>query len=249
MKLVKVRNPEEMSAFAARRIIEKVSSSSMLSLCLATGGTPVGTYEFLIDDYKKKQTTYRHVFTYNLDEYVGLESSHPNSYHYFMYNHLFNYIDIPSENVNIPNGVASNLKQEAISYEAKIDKIRGVDLQLLGIGENGHIGFNEPGTALNMPTHVLALTESTRQVNARYFNNYDEVPNHAITMGISTILKSKEIILLASGESKAEAVYRMFTEEVGSNCPATVLRNHSNVVVVADEKAVSKLEEIHTNYL
>ncbi|CAH0343887.1 glucosamine-6-phosphate deaminase [Bacillus sp. CECT 9360] len=248
MKLVKVRNSEEMSIFAASRIIEKVRSSSSCSLGLATGGTPVGTYEYLIDDFKKKQTTYKHVYTYNLDEYVGLESGDPNSYHYFMYNHLFNYIDIPTGNVNIPNGMACNLKEEAISYEEKIEQIRGVDLQLLGIGENGHIGFNEPGTAFNRPTHVLALTESTRQVNARYFSNYEEVPTHAITMGISTILKSKEILLLASGESKAEAVYRMFSEPISSDYPATALRTHSNVVVVADEKAVSKLEEFNTNY-
>lgn len=248
MKLIKVSNPEEMSMYAARRILEKVCSASSCSLGLATGGTPVGTYEFLADDFKKNQTTYKHVSTYNLDEYVGLEPGNPNSYHYFMYNHLFNYIDIPNENINIPNGMSANLEEEAERYEARIDKIGGVDLQLLGIGENGHIGFNEPGTAFNMPTHVIALTESTRQANGRYFSNIEEVPTHAITMGISTILKSKEILLLASGENKAEAVYRLFTDQISSSCPATALRNHSNVVVVADEKAVSKLDEFYINY-
>lgn len=242
MKLVKVRSHEEMSAFAAERILEKVKSSSKVSLGLATGGTPVRMYELLVEDYKRNQTSYQDVFTYNLDEYAGIASDHPNSYYYFMFKHLFNHVNIPKGNVHIPHGLTSDLNQEAKRYEAIIDEISGVNLQILGIGENGHIGFNEPGTPFNKETHIVELTESTRQANARYFDHEDEVPTHAITMGIATILKSKEILLLASGEKKAEAIYRMFTGESGIDCPASALRTHPNVIVVADEKAAEKLE-------
>jgi glucosamine-6-phosphate deaminase len=243
MKLVKVKDHEEMSIFAAKRILEKVRSTSKFSLGLATGGTPLRTYEMLIDDYRKNLTSYNHVNTYNLDEYVDIAPENPSSYNFYMFKYLFNHIGIPKKNVHIPNGVAKDIRLEANNYEAIIDRIRGVDLQLLGIGENGHIGFNEPGTPFDITTHIVALTESTRKANARYFNSLEDVPTHAITMGIATILKSKEILLLASGENKAEAVYQMFAGEVNSSCPASVLRNHSNVIVVADEKALLKIEK------
>ncbi|KIL50050.1 glucosamine-6-phosphate deaminase [Jeotgalibacillus soli] len=246
MKLVKVKNYEELSAFAAEKILEKVRSSNRVSLGLATGGTPVRTYELLIDDFKKRKTSYQHVHTYNLDEYVGIAADAQTSYQYYMFEHLFNHIDIPKENVHLPNGTAENILQETQRYEDAIDKLKGVDLQLLGIGENGHIGFNEPGTPFDRTTHVTELEESTREANSRYFNSLDEVPTHAITMGIATILKSKEIVLLASGEKKAEALYQMFNGEISNNCPASVLRNHPNVIVVADEQAASKLEKLST---
>ncbi|MGG3467316.1 glucosamine-6-phosphate deaminase [Neobacillus pocheonensis] len=242
MKLVKVRDHEEMSAFAAKFILDKIKSNKKVALGLATGGTPVRTYEMLIEDYQKNYTSYQNVFTYNLDEYEGIAPDDPNSYHAFMFKHLFDHINIPKKNVHIPNGLSNDILLEAINYEAMIDEIGGVDLQLLGIGQNGHIGFNEPGTPFDRETHVVTLTESTRKANSRYFESNDQVPKKAITMGIATILKSKEILLLASGESKAKAICRMFTGEPGTDCPASVLKNHPNVVVVADEKAVSKLE-------
>ncbi|OAH55716.1 MULTISPECIES: glucosamine-6-phosphate deaminase [Bacillaceae] len=243
MRLVNVKSHEEMSTFAAGRILEKVKSGSSVSLGLATGETPVRTYELLIEDYKKNHTSYQHVNSYNLDEYAGIAPDHPNSYHYFMHENLFNHINIPKENIHIPNGRADHIEKEAKRYESIIDEIGGVDLQLLGIGENGHIGFNEPGTLFDTVTHIVELTESTRQANARYFNESSEVPTHAITMGIATILKSKEIMLLASGKQKAEAIYQMFTGEISVNCPASVLQNHPNVIIVADEEATSKLEK------
>jgi glucosamine-6-phosphate deaminase len=243
MRLVNVKSHEEMSAFAAGRLLEKVKSGSSITLGLATGATPVRTYELLIEDYEKNHTSYQHVNSYNLDEYAGIASDHPNSYHYFMYKNLFNHIHMPKENIHIPNGLVDELEKEAKRYESIIDEIGGVDLQLLGIGENGHIGFNEPGTPFDKATHIVELTESTRQANARYFNDFSEVPTHAITMGIATILKSKEIMILASGKQKAEAIYQMFTGEISLDCPASVLRNHPNVIVVADEEATSKLEK------
>jgi glucosamine-6-phosphate deaminase len=212
-----------------------------VNLGLATGGTPVRTYEMLIDDFKRNYTSYQNVNTYNLDEYVGIAQDHPNSYHSFMFEHLFNHINILKKNVHIPNGLSDDINQEARNYETIIDEIGGVDLQLLGIGENGHIGFNEPGTPFDRKTHIVTLTKSTRKANSRYFESVDHVPEKAITMGIASILKSKEILLLASGESKAEALYQMFTGEPSIDCPASVLKNHPNVVVVADEQAVSKL--------
>jgi glucosamine-6-phosphate deaminase len=241
MKLVTFRSHEEMCIFAATYILIKVKSDSKVNLGLATGGTPVRTYEMLVDDFKRNHTSYQNVNTYNLDEYVGIAQDHTNSYHSFMFEHLFNHINIPEKNVHIPNGLSDDINQEASNYETIIDEIGGVDLQLLGIGENGHIGFNEPGTPFDRETHIVTLTKSTRMANSRYFESVDHVPEKAITMGIASILKSKEILLLASGESKAEALYQMFTGEPSIDCPASVLKNHPNVVVVADEQAVSKL--------
>lgn len=241
MKLVKLKSHEEMSIFAAKYILNKVKSNRRVNLGLATGGTPIRTYKLLIDDFRKNYTSYENVFTYNLDEYVGIEQYHPNSYHSFMFEHLFNHINIPKKHVYIPNGFSKDIDQEARNYENIIEQIGGVDLQLLGIGENGHIGFNEPGTPFDQETHIVTLTESTRRANSRYFESIERVPKKAITMGIASILKSKEILLLASGKSKAEAIYHMFKGEPSVDCPASVLKNHPNVVVVADEKAASKL--------
>jgi glucosamine-6-phosphate deaminase len=244
MKLVKVRSHAEMSEYATQCILNKVKSNLKVSLGLATGGTPVRTYEMLIEDYRRNYTSYQNVYTYNLDEYAGIAPNHPNSYRFFMFKHLFNHINIPKKNIHIPNGLSDDLVQEAKNYEKIIDHIGGLDLQLLGIGENGHIGFNEPGTPFDRETYVETLTESTRMANSRYFESIDQVPKKAITMGIATILKSKEILLLASGDSKAEAIYQMFTGDPSVDCPASVLKSHPNVIVVADEKAVSKLESV-----
>jgi glucosamine-6-phosphate deaminase len=247
MRIVTFNSHEEMSVFAAKYILKKVKSYSKVNLGLATGGTPLRTYELLIDDFRRNFTSYQNVYTYNLDEYVGIAQNHPNSYHTFMFEHLFNYINIPKKNVHIPKGLSDDIHQEARIYESIIDEFGGVDLQLLGIGENGHIGFNEPGTPFDRETHIVKLTESTRKANSRYFESMDHVPEKAITMGIASILKSKEILLLASGESKAEAIYQMFTGEPNIDCPASVLKNHPNVVVVADKRAASKLAPVMCN--
>jgi glucosamine-6-phosphate deaminase len=239
MQLVKVQDYEELCQIAAERIIEKVKTARTLKLGLATGGTPKGVYRKLVEDHRKNGTSYRHVITFNLDEYVGLSPEHPSSYRYYMNENLFNHIDILKENTYIPNGMAADLEAECRRYEALIEAEGGIDIQILGIGLNGHIGFNEPGTPFHSLTHVVQLAETTRKANSRYFRSPDEVPTHAVTMGIATIMKSREILLLVNGQKKAEILRRLFEEEVTEQLPASVLKTHPNVTVIADEEALS----------
>ncbi|RYM05671.1 glucosamine-6-phosphate deaminase [Sporolactobacillus sp. THM7-7] len=241
MKTISVSNEKEMSRKAAEIIIALIRENPNAVLGLATGGTPEGTYRALALDHQKNKTTYRSVRTVNLDEYVGLDANDPNSYHAYMEEHLFRHIDIPQDQHFLPNGSAESLEAECRRYDRMIERLGGIDLQLLGIGENGHIGFNEPGTPFQTATHVVTLTESTRRANARYFENIDEVPAQAITMGISTILKSKAILLLASGEKKADAVRRLLTETQNTDFPASSLIAHPNVTVIADREAMSRV--------
>ena len=196
MKLIQVQDYQEMSQKAAEIVIEKIKEESTNHLGLATGGTPEGLYNRLITDHKENHTSYKQVKSFNLDEYIGLSATNPNSYHYYMAHTFFNHIDINQEDTNLPNGTAENIQEECSRYDEMIDKMGGIDLQILGIGQNGHIGFNEPGTSFASKTQVVALAESTIEANARYFDSIDEVPTQAITMGIASIMKSKEIILL-----------------------------------------------------
>jgi len=238
-----VKNYEEMSIRAARIIIEKVKQQPNVVLGLATGGTPIGTYNQLIQDHKENHTTYEKVHTVNLDEYIGLPANDQNSYAYYMKKHLFNHIDIPMEQTHIPSGVTPDNEAECEQYETIIHSLGGVDLQLLGIGENGHIGFNEPGTSFQSKTSVVKLSESTRAANSIYFNSLHEVPTHAISMGISTILKSKQILLLISGKKKAEVLYRFLTEDIKEDLPVSILKKHKNVIIIADREALSIVNE------
>lgn len=240
MKILSAKNYEEMSMIAARMITEKVEADPKAVLGFATGGTPKGTYEKLVAAFKKGAVTFQQVTTFNLDEYVGLPPEHPNSYHTYMNEQLFNETNIPVGQRFIPNGLASDLQSEAADYEKQIQAHDGIDLQLLGIGKNGHIGFNEPGTVFTQRTHRVALTPSTRKANARYFESMAEVPTHALTMGIQTILESKEILLLAAGRHKAEAVYRLITgQQPDEQFPASSLYSHPNLTLIADEEALS----------
>ncbi|WP_040204336.1 glucosamine-6-phosphate deaminase [Neobacillus jeddahensis] len=245
MNIIEVKDYAEMSQKAAEYIIEKVCKSPTLNMGLATGGTPIGTYENLIADFKKNSTSYRDVTTFNLDEYVGLSGDNENSYRYFMDDHFFNHIDIKKDNTNVPCGDGNDLEEECSRYEQLIAKHGGIDLQVLGIGSNGHIGFNEPGTSFNTKTHVIDLAPSTIKANARFFNRVEDVPTKAITMGIATIMKSKEILLLVSGASKKEAMSKLLTENVSESFPASVLKNHPCVTIIADKAAVSGLK-IHS---
>jgi glucosamine-6-phosphate deaminase len=241
MKIIEVKDYAEMSHKAAEFIIEKVNLFPSIKLGLATGGTPLGTYQILIEDHRNNGTSYRNVTTFNLDEYIGLSGENKNSYQFYMNDLLFNHIDINTDKTNIPRGDIEDLQNECQRYEELMNKLGGIDLQILGIGKNGHIGFNEPGTSFNTKTHVVKLAESTIKANAKYFNRIEEVPTKAITMGISTIMKSKEILLLISGENKKEALYKLLNEDITENFPASVLKNHPYVTIIADKAAVAGL--------
>ncbi|MCU9613448.1 glucosamine-6-phosphate deaminase [Caldibacillus lycopersici] len=245
MKIIEAKDYQDLSKIAADYIINKVNSFPKLKLGLATGGTPIGIYKNLIADHQKNGTSYREITTFNLDEYVGLAGHNQNSYRYYMNHHLFDHIDIQKKNTFIPRGDVDNIQSECSAYEDLIQKHKGIDLQILGIGTNGHIGFNEPGTSFKSETHVVNLTASTRMANARYFNSLEEVPTRAITMGIGTIMKSKEIILLISGEQKKEALNRLLTGTVDESFPASALKNHPYVTIIADKAAIAGLK-IHS---
>ncbi|PWA10079.1 glucosamine-6-phosphate deaminase [Pueribacillus theae] len=238
MNVIQVDTYEELSKKAAEIIINKVKQNPSAKLGLATGSTPVGSYKLMIEDHKRNGTSYEDIITVNLDEYVGLNADHPSSYRFFMDEQLFDSININKKNTHVPNGTAEDLKAECKKYEAMIDELGGLDLQLLGIGQNGHIGFNEPGTPFNSVTHVVDLTPNTRDVNSRFFSSIEEVPTKAITMGIASILKSKEILLLISGEAKAEALHKLLHGNIDESFPASALKNHPNFTVIFDKAAL-----------
>ncbi|WP_223593095.1 glucosamine-6-phosphate deaminase [Neobacillus bataviensis] len=242
MKVIEVKDYAEMSQKAAEYIIQKVCQNPQIKLGLATGGTPIGTYKNLIEDHKKNGTSYQNVTTFNLDEYIGLPGENKNSYRYYMNEQLFNHIDINLNKTNIPKGDIKDMEAECLRYEDLISKHGGIDLQILGIGSNGHIGFNEPGTSFNSITHIVKLAQSTINANARFFNRVEEVPTRAITMGISSILKSKEILLLVSGENKKEALFKLLNGDINESFPASVLKNHPCVTIIADKAAVAGLK-------
>ncbi|WP_077615869.1 glucosamine-6-phosphate deaminase [Caenibacillus caldisaponilyticus] len=243
MKVIRVKDYQELGKKAAAIIIEHVKAKPDAVLGLATGSTPQTTYRELIRDHKENGTSYRQVTTVNLDEYIGLSPEDPNSYHYFMKKELFEAIDIASENTHLPNGEAADLEAECRRYDDLIRSVGGIDLQLLGIGRNGHIGFNEPGTSFQTRTHVVELAEDTRKANARFFPSLDAVPTSAITMGIQNILESKRILLLASGPAKAEAMARLLNQrEITEAFPASCLHLHDDVTVIADEAALSLVD-------
>lgn len=237
MKLIIAKDYDDMSRLAAEEIAKVVKEKPNAILGLATGGTPVGLYKNLIKMNQNGELDFSKVTTVNLDEYVGLGGDHPQSYRYFMNENLFNHINIDKKNTFVPNGLAENIEEEGKNYDKKIDELGGTDIQLLGIGNNGHVAFNEPDSNLVAGTHLTGLTESTIQANARFFDSIDEVPKTAITMGLGQIMKSKKILLVASGESKAEAVAGLLSGKITTSNPATMLQMHRDVVVIVDEAA------------
>ena len=242
MEFIKVKDYDAMSEAACSFLAERINRLENPVLGLATGSTPEGLYEKLIEKHKQGEVSFKNVKSFNLDEYVGLEKTDPNSYFYFMKDKLFEHVDISLDNVRVPNGVASDLQQECEAHEAAIKAAGGIDVQLLGIGANGHIGFNEPGTSFTSKTQVVDLDESTIQANSRFFDSIEEVPTQAISMGIETILNSKEILLLISGAGKAEALAKLLNGDVTEDLPASALKNHPNVTVIADEAAYSVVD-------
>lgn len=238
MKVIVVKDYDAVSKKAFEVMKEVVTGKEDAVLGLATGSSPIGLYENMIQDHKENGTSYAKCQSFNLDEYVGIDRNHPESYWTFMHKNLFHGIDLPEDKVHVPYG---NTKEDCEAYEKAMENV-SVDIQVLGIGANGHIGFNEPGTPFTEETHIVELTEKTRSDNARFFDNdINQVPTHAITMGIATIMKAKKILLVATGANKADAVAAMVNGPVDPVCPASVLQNHADVVVIVDEAAAAKL--------
>jgi glucosamine-6-phosphate deaminase len=231
------KNEKELNEAGAGIITGLVQMQPSAVLGLATGGTPVGIYEELVKAHKKGHVSFKKVTTFNLDEYVGVPEDHPESYHTYMKQHLFNHIDLLPDHANIPDGNAAILEEECLRYNRELEKAKQIDLQLLGIGHNGHIGFNEPDHSLVSGTHVVKLKPETRSANARYFASIDEVPTHALTMGVGTILKAKSILLVVRGADKAEIIHRALTGPIQTELPATLLQTHPNLVVLLDADA------------
>ena len=242
MKIIRTKDYEEMSRKAANLISAQILLKPDCVLGLATGSTPIGIYDQLVEWYKKGDLDFSTVKTVNLDEYKGLTRDNEQSYYYFMHHHLFDRVNIDEENTHVPNGKVENGDEECLRYEALIKSMGGVDLQLLGLGRNGHIGFNEPAADFPKITHCVDLTESTIEANKRFFASADEVPRQAYTMGIGTIMKADKILVVANGEDKADAVAAMVQGKITPEVPASILQLHNNVILVADEAALSKLK-------
>lgn len=237
MNVMKVKDFDELSDRACEIIVKRLKEIKDPVLGLATGSTPAGLYTRLIKKYRENKLSFEDVTTFNLDEYIGLEKDHPSSYHYYMEKMLFRHVDLSPDRTFLPNGLAPDLEKECQRFERLIQTENNIDVQLLGMGVNGHIGFNEPGTPFHSRTDVVQLTESTIQVNGRFFESKEEVPETAITMGLQTIMDSKEIILLVSGSHKAAALKGAIYGEVTEDLPASVLQLHDNITIIADEAA------------
>lgn len=237
MNILKFHSDEDFVQTGASLIVSLLQSNPKAVLGLATGSSPVGVYARMIDMYRKGLVSFSKATTFNLDEYIGLPDNHPQSYRSFMNEQLFNHIDINPNQTYIPNGNAVDMEAECLAYEKKLDEYGPVDLQILGIGSNGHIGFNEPDANLSSKTHVVDLLEDTREANARFFDSLEDVPRQAITMGIGSILKAKQILLLARGAGKAEAIRNAVEGPITTQCPASLLQSHPNVIVLVDEGA------------
>ncbi|WP_411842403.1 glucosamine-6-phosphate deaminase [Salinicoccus sp. HZC-1] len=234
MELAKAKDYDEMSMKAAEVVFDKITGSDRLVLGLATGSTPEKMYEYLADKLNKSNVDLSHVYTVNLDEYVGLSPEDTQSYHYYMREIFFDKVNIPLENTKLPDGAAADLDAETSAYDAMIEDLGGVDLQVLGIGRNAHIAFNEPGTSFESGTHVVDLTETTIQDNARFFEKTEDVPTKAVSMGLGTIMNAKSILLLASGEGKKQALRNMIHGEITEDVPASILQRHPDVTVITD---------------
>jgi glucosamine-6-phosphate deaminase len=240
MKIHILSSIQEISHLSAKHIIECVQKKPHSVLGLATGSSPLGIYNVLIEDYKNHKTTYKNVITFNLDEYVGISQTHDQSYNQYMHKNLFNFIDINPLNIHIPHALSIDDANACVSYNQLL-KTHPIDIQLLGLGTNGHIGFNEPLTSFDLSTHITKLDFQTRLDNSRFFVNIDDVPTHAITMGISNIMASKKILIVVMGSKKAQAVYNMLYGDISTAFPASILRNHPDVELFLDVEAASLL--------
>lgn len=239
MNIIRAKDYQDMSRKAANIISAQIIMKPDCVLGLATGSTPVGTYRQLIEWYEKGDLDFSRVSTVNLDEYRGLTHIDPQSYYYFMQENLFDHVNIDKTATHVPDGTNPDAADACVKHEQIIKSLGGIDLQLLGLGNNGHIGFNEPGAAFEKETHLVDLAESTIRANARFFTSIDEVPKQAYTMGIRTIMQAKKILVVVSGESKADIVSRAFFGPVTPEVPASILQMYPDVTVVCDEAALS----------
>ena len=242
MEIIICKDYNDMSKIASKIICDEINTNPNLVLGLATGNTPIGTYKELINLYNDKKIDFSNIKVFNLDEYYGLSKYNKQSYNYFMNKNLFNHINIKKENTYIPNGIPLDVEKECKEYDKLIDDNGGIDLQILGIGSNAHIAFNEPSNVFKLGTYLVNLKESTIEDNSIFFQDIREVPTKAITMGVGSIFKAKKIILLASGKNKAKAIYDTLNGEVDPNIPSSILKLHKNVIFIIDEDSASMLK-------
>ena len=239
MKIIRAKDYKDMSRKAANIISAQVIMKPNCVLGLATGGTPVGTYAQLIEWYNKGDIDFSEVTTVNLDEYRGLPRDHEQSYWYFMQKNFFGSVNVQPDRIHVPDGSNPNAEEACREYDAIIRNVGGIDLQLLGIGVDGHIGFNEPGQAFELGTHCVDLTESTIDANQRFFNSRDEVPRQAYTMGIKTIMQARKVLMVANGANKAEIIKKAFFGPVTPEVPASILQMHPDFILVGDQDALA----------
>jgi len=241
MRVVIEKDYERLSKKAALMVASQITLKPDSVLGLATGDTPLGMYRELIEMYNRGEIDFSEVTTFNLDEYYQLPPESPRSYHYYMKENFFKYVNLHPEKTHIPDGMTDNIERECINYENKIKRSGGIDLQVLGIGSNGHIGFNEPGKRLNVTTHLVSLTDETISSNSRFFDSPEDVPRKAISVGMATILKARRIILLASGWNKAQAIKNTVSGYVSTETPSSLLQTHPEITVIIDREAASLL--------
>lgn len=244
MKIIVLENESAVAQFGAEQIIRQVTSNPKSVLGLATGSSPIALYRLLIEANKQNSVSFRDAITFNLDEYLGLEENHPQSYRHFMNTQLFDHIDIADKNTHVPNGSTKDPLKSCTEFEYAIKEAGGIDLQLLGIGQNGHIGFNEPSSSLASRTRVKTLTQNTISANQRFFAEDEFQPHLAITMGIGTIMEAKSILLIACGEAKAKAIAQTVEGAISARWPSSILQMHPNATLVIDKAAASLLEDL-----
>ena len=241
MRIIRTRDYDEMSLKAAKLISAQIWLKPACVLGLATGSSPIGLYKNLVQWYEQGELDFSQVKTVNLDEYKGLDRKNDQSYYYFMHEHLFDHVNINPDHTHVPDGMMEDSEAECQRYEKLIQSMGGVDLQLLGLGRNGHIGFNEPAESFAQTTHCVDLTESTIEANKRFFASAEDVPRQAYSMGIGTIMKADKIVVVVSGEDKAEALAKAVYGEITPEVPASILQLHNDVVIVGDKAALSKI--------